>query len=85
MGENNYIDKQKLINAIVNSSGSKINKNAIERAKSGDISGLVSGLDDQNKKMLNEAMNDKNRVREILSSKEARELMKKLLGGKGNG
>lgn len=84
MSENN-IDKQKLINAIVNSSGSKINKNAIENAKKGDISGLTSGLDEENKKMLSKALNNKDKAREILASKEAKEIIKKLLGGKGNG
>ena len=76
MGENN-IDKNKLLDAIVNSSGSKINKNAVSRAKKGDISALLSGLNEQDRKTLNEALADKSKAREILASKQAKEIMKR--------
>ena len=85
MGENMNISKQKLLSAILNASGKKINKNAVERAAGGDISALASGLDEENRRMLNEALSDKNKAKEILSSKEAREILKKLSGGGGNG
>lgn len=81
MNENKNIDKQKLLNAILNSSGSKINQNAINRAKAGDISGLTAGLDEQSKQALAAALKDQKKAAEILSSKEAKEIIKKLLKG----
>ena len=85
MNKNNNIDKNKLLNAIVNAQGLKINKNAVARAKNGDVSGLLGSLDEQNRKKLKSALADKNKAREILASKEAKEIMKKFLGGKNNG
>ena len=84
MSENN-IDKQKLLNAILNAKDLKINKNAVERAKSGDISAIAKGLDESKRKKLNEVLADKDKTRELLASKQAREIMKKFLGGKNNG
>lgn len=81
MNENKNIDKQKLLNAILNSSGSKINQNAINRAKAGDVSGLTAGLDEQSKQALSAALKDQKKAAEILSSKEAKEIIKKLLKG----
>ena len=85
MGENMNIDKKTILNAILNSSDSKINKNAVKKAAGGDVSGLIEGLDDQSKKKLNAALSDKNKAKEILASKEAREILKSFLGGKNNG
>ena len=78
MGEN--IDKAKLLNAILNASGSKINKNAIKKAEGGDISALASGLDEQGRQQLYEALNNRDKAKEILSSKQARDIIKKLAG-----
>ena len=78
-------DKQKLLNAILNNSDTKINKNAIKQAKNGDISALAAGLDEQSRKKLGEALSDSKKAKEILNSKEAREIMQKLLGGGKNG
>lgn len=85
MNKDNNIDKNRLLNAIVNAQGTKINKNAVERAKSGDVSGLLGSLDKENREKLESALADKNKAREILASKEAKEIMKKFLGGKHNG
>ena len=81
MNDKSGIDKQKLLNAILNSSGSKINQNAINRARAGDVSGLTAGLDKQSKEMLNAALSDKRKAKEILSSKEAKDIIKKFLKG----
>ena len=85
MGDNMNIDKQKLLSAIMNSSGTKINKSSLDRAQKGDISGIMSSLGEQDRKMLSAALEDKNKAKEILSSKEAKAILKNLLGGKGNG
>ena len=80
MGDNMNLNKQKLLNAILNASGSKINKNTIDRAKSGDVSALSAGLDEQSRKTLFEALKDKDKLRGILASNEAKELIQKFSG-----
>lgn len=85
MSENMNVNKQQLLNAILSASGSKINKNAIDRAKSGDVSALAAGLDGRSRKELTAALNDREKAKEILASKEAKEIIKKFLGGNGNG
>ena len=84
MSNNTNIDKQKLFNAILNGN-EKINKRAIERAQNGDISDLVSNLSQQDKNSLKAALSDKKKAREILASKQAKEIIKKLSGGTNNG
>ena len=84
MSNNTNIDKQKLFNAILNGI-EKINKSAIERAQNGDISDLVSNLSQQDKNSLKAALSDKKKAREILASKQAKEIIKKLSGGTNNG
>ena len=79
MGDNMNIKNEKLLNAILNAGGAKINKNDIEKAKKGDVSGLAAGLDSDSRKKLTDALNSKEKARQILNSKEARELMKNLL------
>lgn len=82
MDKKTNIDKQKLINAILNSSGNKINQNAINRAGKGDVSGIMASLNEQDRKNLSAALGDPKKAKEILSSKEAREILKNFLGGK---
>lgn len=85
MGDNMNIKNEKLINAILNANGAKINRNDIEKAKKGDISGLSASLDGESRQKLNAALQSKDKAREILNSKEAREILKKLSGGNNNG
>ena len=83
--DNMNIDKQKLINAILNANGGKINKNAVSKAASGDASGVLANLDGDSKKKIEAALSDKNKLKNILDSKEAKEILKNLSGGKKNG
>ena len=76
------IDKQKLLSAILNSSGAKINQNSLDRAQKGDMSGIMSSLNEQDRKKLSAALSDKNKAKEILSSSEAKAILKNFLGGK---
>ena len=85
MGEKMNISNEKLLNAILNSGGAKINKNDVEKAKKGDISGLSASLDKENRQKLNEALKSKEKAKELLNSKEAREIIKNLSGGNKNG
>lgn len=76
----NNIDKEKLINTIISSSGGKLEKSAIEKASKGDMSGLLNALNTQDRQKLTEALNDKNKAKELLSSSAAKELLAKFLG-----
>ncbi len=79
------IDKKKLLNAIISSGDKKINREDIERAQSGDMSGLLSSLKAEDRERIKQALNDKDAAKKILSSKEGREILKSFLGGKKNG
>lgn len=85
MGNNENIDKNALLNAILSAGGGKINQNAVDRAKKGDVSGIVDSLDEENKRKIKSALNDREKLREILASKQAREIFKKFSGGSNNG
>ncbi len=76
----NNIDKQKLINTILASSGGKLDKNSIEKAASGDASSILSSLNEQDRKKLSEALSDKEKAKQLLSSDAAKELLKSLFG-----
>ena len=56
----------------------------INKAKNGDTSSLLSSLSDEDRKKVNDALNDKERLKQILSSDAAKKFLN-LLGGKNNG
>lgn len=85
MYENKNTKKEKLLNAILNAGDGKINSKAVEMARKGDVSGLTASLDEESRKKLSAALSNKEKAKEILSSKEAKEIIKKFLGGKANG
>ncbi len=62
----------------------KIDKKTLDAAKRGDTNALMSNLSSEERKRLDEALKDKNKLKNILSSDTARQLMK-LLGGNKNG
>ncbi len=76
----NNIDKEKLIDSVISSSGGKIDNKAIEAAKSGDMSGLMSTLSDEEKRKLSGALNSGN-LQKILSSDDAKAIINKFFGG----
>lgn len=76
----NNIDKKKLIDSVIASSGGKISGDAIESAKNGDMSLLMSALDDKDKEKLNNALKGDN-LKKILSSEDAKFLLNKFFGG----
>lgn len=83
--DNMNIDKQKLINAIINSGNQKINRKDLERAGNGDMSGLFGALGSEDREKVKRALSDKDAAKKILTSKEGREILKSFLGGKKNG
>lgn len=68
----------------MNNNFNKINKSTIEAARRGDADALMSNLSESEKRQLQETLNDKNKLKSILSSDAARELIK-ILGGTKNG
>lgn len=66
---------------ILGYANGKIDKNSINKAKSGDTSALLDSLSPSDRKKVTEALNDKEKLREVLSSDAAQKLLK-LLGGK---
>lgn len=76
----NNIDKQKLINTILASSGGKLDKKSVEQAASGDASSILSSLNAQDRKKLTDALSDKEKARQLLSSDAAKELLSRLFG-----
>ncbi|MBQ9355410.1 MAG: hypothetical protein IJT84_07005 [Clostridia bacterium] len=69
---------------ILKNGNGKINKDAINKAKNGDTSSLLNSLSPEDRKKVNDALNDKEKLKQILSSDAAKKLLN-LLGGKNNG
>ena len=62
----------------------KIDKNTINAARRGDAEALMSNLSEDDRKKINEVIADKDKLKQILSSDAAKNLMK-ILGGNKNG
>ena len=56
----------------------------INKAKNGDTSLLLSSLSPEDRKKVTDALNDKEKMKQVLSSDAAKKLLN-LLGGKNNG
>ncbi|MBP3706688.1 MAG: hypothetical protein J6J13_05535 [Clostridia bacterium] len=78
-------ENNKLYDAIIASSKGKIDKNSLDRAKSGDLDGILSSLSEEDAKKLKAALADKEKTKQLLSSDAAKALMNMLMGGKNNG
>lgn len=80
----NNLDKQKIIDAIVGSSGGKISRNQLNSiADKKDVSSLISALPEEDRKKLNAALSDKDSLNRLLESPQARNLLNSFLKGKG--
>lgn len=71
----------KNLNSNFGETGGKISKEAIEKAKNGDNSALLSSLSNEDKQKIEGLLKDKQALKTILSSPEAKAIMK-MLGGK---
>lgn len=70
-----------------NDIGKKINnidKNTIEAAKRGDTDAVLQSLNKSDRKKIEETLSDKEKLKKILNSDAAKNLMK-ILGGNKNG
>ena len=68
----------------MNNNFDKIDKKTLEAARRGDTDAVMSGLSTADRQKVNEVLADKDRLKQILSSDAAQQLMK-ILGGKQNG
>ena len=84
---NNDIDKQRLNDALLSSSGGKLSRDSINRAADGkDITPLVNSLSPEDREKLNRVMSDKESMEKLLKSPQAQLILKSVLkGGKNDG
>jgi hypothetical protein len=68
----------------MNNNFDKLDKKTLEAARRGDTDAVMSGLSDADRQKVNEVLADKDKLKQILSSDAAQQLMK-ILGGKQNG
>lgn len=68
----------------MNNNFDKISKETIDAARKGDTEAVMSSLNEAERKKIQEVINDKDKLKKILSSDAAQKLMK-ILGGKKNG
>lgn len=61
-----------------------IDEKTLEAAKRGDTKAVLQGLNESDRKKIEEALSDKEKLKKILSSDAAQNLIKKL-GGNKNG
>ena len=84
---NNDINKQRLIDALLSSSGGKLSRDSINRAADGkDITPLVNSLSPEDREKLNRVMSNKESMEKLLKSPQAQLILKSVLkGGKNDG
>lgn len=81
---NEKIDKQKLLRALLASSGGKLNPNAINDAvNSNDTGTLLNSLSAEDRQKINRVMSDKKSLEQTLKSPEAQVILKSILKGGG--
>lgn len=82
---NEKIDKQKLLKALLASSGGKLNQNAINGAiNNNDTGALLNSLSDEDRQKLNRVMSDKKSLEQTLNSPQAQAILKSILKGGGS-
>ena len=83
----NDINKQRLIDALLSSSGGKLNRDTINRAAdSKDASSLINSLSSEDRERLNKVMSDKESMERLLKSPQAQLILKSVLkDGKNDG
>ena len=80
----NEIDKQKLMDAVLSSSGGKIDKQSLAGAiQSKNADALIKNLSPADREKLNKVMSDKKSMEALLNSPQAKALLKTFLKGGG--
>ena len=82
--DNSKIDKKKLMDAVISSSGGKIDKETLQGAVEGKtIAPLLKNLSAEDKEKLKSVMSDKKSMEAVLNSPQAKALLKAFLKGGG--
>ncbi len=83
----NDINRQRLIDALLSSSGGKLSRDTINRAAdSKDASSLINSLSPEDRERLNKVMSDKESMEKLLKSPQAQLILKSVLkDGKSDG
>lgn len=68
----------------MNNNFDKIDKKTLDAARRGDTNAVLGNLNDSDRKKIEEVLADKDKLKQILNSDAAKNLMK-ILGGKQNG
>lgn len=68
----------------MNNNFNKIDKKTFDAARRGDADAVMNTLNDDDRKKVQEVLSDKDKLKQILNSDAAKNLMK-ILGGKQNG
>lgn len=63
----------------------KLSKNTIEAAKKGDTNAVMQSLNESDRKKMKEILSDNEKIKNILNSDAAKNIMKILGGDKKNG
>ncbi|MEE1238385.1 MAG: hypothetical protein UHO61_00475 [Acutalibacteraceae bacterium] len=82
--DNNKIDKEKLMDAVISSTGGKIDKKTLsEAAKGNNIDALLKNLSGDDREKLKNVMSDKKSMEAALNTPQAKALLKAFLKGGG--
>ncbi len=82
--DNSKIDKKKLMDAVISSSGGKIDKETFQGAiEEKNIDPLLKNLSAEDKEKLKSVMSDKKSMEAVLNSPQAKALLKAFLKGGG--
>lgn len=68
----------------MNNNFDKIDKKTLDAARRGDTNAVLKNLNETDRKKIEEVLADQNKLKQILSSDAAKNLIK-ILGGKQNG
>ena len=81
---NNEIDKQELMDAVLSSSGGKIDKQSLAGAiQSKNADALIKNLSPADREKLNKDMSDRKSMEALLNSPQAKAMLKTFLKGGG--
>lgn len=77
----NSMNQKRLSDAIIASSGGKIDTSAINAAKKGDLSQLMTALSEEDRRKLSAALSDKSVLQKMLAGDDAKKIMQAFRNG----
>lgn len=85
MEKRSNTDNAKINETISKIADGKLSKNTIEAAKKGDTNAVMQSLNEADRKKMKEILSDNEKIKNILNSDAAKNIMKILGGDKKNG